>query len=475
MKAFSFRSFFILTVLLVVLKSVIGFVQFSYNNDDTINYAASHFKSDFSKQYSGDEGEVIRSALYYRKTGQIMTDSPFHSFAKPRLRPAGIYLTAFRPKAFIYIHVWGIGLYEKWTHDEVRVDHFDRYLHYYALIFCILKTLLFILSVFFFYRSLQLLLLHKSLVYAGTLLYILIPSIFIYIGWLDCWENPSLSLLMIYFYYFLRSFQQAGGLGFIPAFVIAALALLSVWVRPHLLLIYLALSFLLVCFYISNARKNHSSIRFSALRLPLFTILLIIAGHIPILLQNKQYFGTAFLSTQSQFEFFQGHNPFARSSWNPNLYTQNKAYFDSVINSRQLGDNVSEYEEGKLYLDLAKDWSIHHPAKEVALTVKKVAGYFLPYNFLNHKFNVYTLVLGLSFFAFSFKLLKDIWKAKGKRNQIQTGMLVYAPALMTIVLTVLFFVGERWRYYAEPFFLVMLLLLIDNYITQRKDRTVSGS
>lgn len=462
MKLLTNRSFIAVTILLVVIKSMIGFLQLSYNSDDTVNYAASHFKKDFSAQYSGDEGEVVRSALYFRETGKIMTDSPFHSFAKPRLRPAGIYLTAFRPKAFIYIHRTFINLYEKCSGEKVTVLHFNHYLHWYAVWFAIIKTILFAISVVSFYKLLQLLLLSANLARIGTWLYILIPSVFIYIGWLDCWENPTLSVLIIYFRYFLYDFSGGPGSAGRARIPVVLLAVATVLLRPHLLLVYLGLS---ACALIFRLRKNAGGIHGSPL-IPLTTILLIIAVHIPVLVQNKNYFGVATLSTQSQFEFFQGHNPFARSSWNPNLYLQNKSYFDSVIATQHFGPEVSEYEEARFYGNWAKDWSVHHPKEEIMLTVKKVGGYFLPYNFLNHRFNLYTLILGISFFWFSITVLFQI--VRRNFNTIQRDILLLVPPLMTIALTVQFFVGERWRYYAEPFFLLMLLSLVDRYLQKRK-------
>jgi hypothetical protein len=199
-------------------------------------------------------------------------------------------------------------------------------------------------------------------------------------------------------------------------------------------------------------------------RLALVSLIILIAAHVPILMQNHGYFGKYTLSTQSKYEFFQGHNPFARGSWYPAVYTNNRSFFDSVLKAQNI-THLNELEEGEFYEKIGKDWMMANPMGEVELTTQKIAGYFLPFNFLNARVNVFTLFMHLSFFAFVVWYVVRLIKKRFADWHIY--FMVSLPAFTSLLLTDLFFTGERWRFYADPFFWIMGLILIQVYFDNK--------
>ena len=465
MKPLKVHIFLAITVLLIVIKSVIGFMMFHYENDKIV-YKLS-FKQNFGEQYSGDEMEIVRSAFYYNKYGKIMTDSPFHSFGRPRVRDAGLYVTAFRPKAQIMNHVFGLRLAENLSGKKMEtIDDIPKsYLHWFGLIMCILKTLVFPFSVLFFYKILKILDLNELTIQVGTWAYILIPSVFIFIGWFDTWENVALYCFLINFYFVLGEVRKVD-LPNSRLWLMPLLTAVSALTRPHLLMFYAAVYGFLICITLFRAFRNKLNYIQTISKSALISLFFLLIVHIPIFIQNKEYFGKYTLSTQSKFEFFQGHNPFARGSWYPAVYMNNKVYFDSVFLQNPIPYNASELVEADAYQHVALSWIKHNPMKEVELIARKVAGYFLPWNFINHRINIYSIILHLAFFAFCVHFLQTTF-VRGKSQTWTTEAMILLPAAISIALTVMFFTGERWRYFGEPFFLIMLLLLLDDYLIKK--------
>jgi hypothetical protein len=446
-------------IIVILLKSFVGFLHFDYINGDKLDYSSVSFKKDFSQQCT-DEPEFIASAIYYLHYKKIMTDRSVYltSIAKT----PNPHLTALRPKAYIYLHANGLKLYAKF--NKVRIDAIDiyNYLHYYHLLMCLLKTLIFPISVFAFFKSLRILGFERDIQYLGAILYSIIPSVFLFIGYLDLWENIALYSLIVVFYTLLKNLA-AKKISKLHFAIFLVLMTISVLFRPHLLLIYL-LMFTYVAFVIAKrVFKKRVVLHFT----PFVGLFILAIIHIPILIQNQQYFGKYFLSTQSNYEFYQGHNQFARGSWNMNLVKQHPAYFDSLIQSNNL-INADELTESIVFKKIGMEWMMTHPIEEVELSLRKVAGYFLPYNFMNHRFNVYTAILFVSFCVFLFLLARRIFKKQSIVN-LEYLVLTLIPCVGSIGLTLLFFVGERWRFYAEPFFLIMLISIVIKFLSKKKE------
>lgn len=457
MKFMRTQIFKTILILCVLLKSVVGFLHFDYTNGDKIDYRSISFKKDFSLQCT-DEPEFITSAIYFTQSGKIMTDRFLYLSNIPKQPP--VYLSAIRPKAYIYLHYWGLKIYAKqkgiYEINKKTINIYD-YLHYYHLMMCILKTLLFPISLIAFFKSIKILGFNHDFQYVAAILYTLIPSVFIFIGYLDMWENIALYSLLIVYYTLLKNIvgDPISRFHYIVFFLLLGI---SVLFRPHLLLIYM--SMLGFTFFL-NVRKfvTRKVAKFNFL--PLMGLVFIVLIHIPILVQNHQYFGKYFLSTQSNFEFYQGHNEFARGSWNMNLVNQHPAYFDSLIKSNNLV-TADELSESLVYKKIANDWIVKHPLQEIVLSLRKIAGYFLPFNFMNHRVNLYTLVLFISFFAACFRIMMLVIK-RHKFQNAEILVLTFIPCLVSIGLTLLFFVGERWRFYAEPFFLIFFLSFLNKF------------
>jgi hypothetical protein len=282
---------------------------------------------------------------------------------------------------------------------------------------------------------------------------------------LDTFENVALYCQIIFIYFIVKEWlaTKKGNLN-----LLAPILVLSCLFRPHLLLTYLLLIisvFVAFIYYRFNSqciKKYFYNIKTSAI-----AFCLLIISIIPIFIQNHQYFGHYFLSTQANFEFFQGHNPFARSSWNPNIYIQNRPFFDSVIESKHIVQ-IDEFQESKLYSEIGWNWIKNNPKKVIQLECKKAAAYFIPYNHNNRTINSYTVVLEISFFLFIFLWGLGFVNKKYVVIDKFVSYLILVPVVMTILLTIMFFVGYRWRFYAEPFMLIMLLVLIDGFLFKSK-------
>jgi len=471
LKALPHKYFLIVTISLIVIKSIIGFLMFRYENDKIVYKI--EFKKDFGEQYSGDEFEIVKSAFYYNKYGKIMTDSPFHSFGRPRPRPEGLYVTAFRPKAQIMNHVFGLRLTENLIGKRMETvnDIPKKYLHYFGLVMCILKTIVFPFSVYFFHKILKVFKLRDFVVQLGTWGYVLIPSVFIFIGWFDTWENVALYCLIINFYFVVAEISGVS----LPRsryVLMPLLTAVSALMRPHLLIFYGAIyGFQIVLNLLNLFLKKKPLIQSKGISYSsVISLCFLLLVHLPIFIQNKTYFGKYTLSTQSKFEFFQGHNPFARGSWYPAVYSINKVYFDSIMSQNPLRYNATELEEADYYQKMSLQWIKKNPMKEVELIARKGAGYFLPWNFINHRINIYSILLHLSFFVFVFHFLKTTF-LNGRARFWANEAMILVPSLMSILLSVLFFTGERWRYFGEPFFLIMGLILLNGFLTKKEKKS----
>ena len=109
-------------------------------------------------------------------------------------------------------------------------------------------------------------------------------------------------------------------------------------------------------------------------------------------------------------------------------------------------------------------WIKENPADEIKLIVRKIAIYFLPKNFevlygsnILNPINLFTHIFFLCF------ILMQLYKKSITLNEL----LIFSPVAASIILSVVFFVGYRWRCYAEPFMIIFawqfISILKDNY------------
>jgi hypothetical protein len=137
-------------------------------------------------------------------------------------------------------------------------------------------------------------------------------------------------------------------------------------------------------------------------------------------------------------------------SWrNPN--NQLYQYSHSQINNI---NELNELEESKARRQVAINWIIENPIDEIKLIFKKIVIYLLPKNYNRpsslHPIN---LIVHVLFFCYIFMKLYN-------RTFKLNDLIIFSPIVASIILSIVFFVGYRWRYYAEPFIIIFAWQLI---------------
>lgn len=428
------------------------FVSPVYNQDANrlIGFKAE-LKKNFAQNINVDEREMARTAWYYIEGKGFMADN---SFGRPQFRKESVYKSALRPKANIVLHIIGLRMYNMLSSKKIvsakKIP--QSYFYYYGLVLMLAKTIVFLLSVVYFFKLVQLFFDNLTLVRLATILYIIYPSNFLFIhGLLDILENIAVPLLVIGVYKLIVLLSQREKMSFRGALGVAFLFLFASLIRPHVLMIIFAV-ILIYTLYWLLCRKRHqlSSVGLKVLGVMLAVTLL---GHVPIVVKNYQDFGKIFLSNQSGLELFQGHNEFARGSWQMAIWKTHSKELKPMFDSEPKLASYDEKQEMDFYQKQAINWVKANPAKELVLIARKTAIYFLPYNFNNLRVNVITLLTHLGLFGF---VLFSLWKRWRNQNLVAY-LIVLAPILGSYILSILFFVGYRWRFYAEPFMLILAI------------------
>ncbi|MDW8297599.1 MAG: hypothetical protein RMJ97_12025, partial [Raineya sp.] len=226
-------------------------------------------------------------------------------------------------------------------------------------------------------------------------------------------------------------------------------AVLACLLRPHILSIYLFLIFLAILSGIFLKNRFY-------LKLGLLYALIIFVFHVPIFYQNYKDFGSLFLSTQPSLEFFQGHNPFARGSWQPGIWDKHKDELQKMFAQEPNLPYLNEKEELDFYKKQAIQWILENPEKELLLILRKTAILFLPYNFLDKNFSIFLLVTYVGFIGFLVLFTLNIKQIMQSQEFIFL-LILLIPFIAVYFLNIYFFVGERWRYYGEPFMLILAI------------------
>jgi hypothetical protein len=182
-------------------------------------------------------------------------------------------------------------------------------------------------------------------------------------------------------------------------------------------------------------------------------------AHKPILEKNNILFGEYVLTTYTGNMFYNGANKLARGSW------------DGIGNSRKqiekkINNNLNDLERGKIYLSEGLNWIKKNPSDYLILQIRKLTIYFLPQNYsilpYNRIYNPINLLVhfGFVFYALSIILKKDIQRKN---------LIILSPILGSLIISLFFFIGYRWRYYAEPYMILTAMLFFSQF---KKDRNL---
>lgn len=308
-----------------------------------------------------------------------------------------------------------------------------------------LSILLHIISGIYFFR-LAAIFISPALAMWSTAAYCFYPSIIYFIGSLFLYENIVTPLLVINFYLLVSQKRISAA----AVFFISVSIVLSCWLRPHVALIYfLMLSLVLL----HNFHEGLS--KYFLVALPAVLLAIPVIG---IVRENKKLFGHYIFTTEFGFEFLQGHNPSARGSWMVGwgqkgnvLYNYSHAMIPGL-------NTMNELEESRARTALATQWIKANPLSELKLILKKIAIYFAPFNYDarpgNRMFNP------LGFAAHLFFLCWLLFAVLRKKILRYENSMLIVPILSTLLISVVFFTGYRWRFYAEPFMILTAFIFV---------------
>ncbi|QJX46883.1 hypothetical protein HMJ29_08025 [Hymenobacter taeanensis] len=294
----------------------------------------------------------------------------------------------------------------------------------------------------------------QGLSWLGAGLWALSPGVVYYVGGFWWFENLALPLLIVVVYKLLRLYAGRP-LQWPNALLIVAAVVLSCLLRGYLLAVY---AILFAVFLVLIMRRQEYHARRMAWGLSLGLLLALVVAHVPTLLKNHHQFGAWTLSNQAGFELLQGHNSVTQGRFMFD-WDDRKGPFDQYVraNVPQL-DSLDQYEESRARARLARQWVAEHPAEEVQLWWRKTVLFFSPENFIadaiRTPWSPFTAVVHLAFFV---ALGLTLFHYKGLRFESRDALLL-TPLVAVWLLSLVFFVGFRWRFFAEPALLLFPLV-----------------
>ncbi len=429
---------FLIAALYVAKLGVDLFGEVAFT-DDTMYLKGFSFHKRYSSVFNVDEYEMSRTAKYVLQGKGYLTDV---SFDKPDFRPGKITVSALRPKYQIYAHLLGIKVYTWFnpgyslaTPGDLPADYYEGF----AFLTLVMKNAFLILSLFYFYRLVRILF-NKTLAGVLTAFYLVYPSLFFYVGIFNIHDCTVAYCVVIVVSMLVRNYYHRREYTVTQAVSVGLLLVIGLLKSQAILIALLTLPVLLLLYF--------PRIPMHLWRFALVAGAVLGIGLAPVLYRNYQDYGRFFLTSQSGVTFFIGHNPLARGSWYPGIWQAEGGMVTKQLEAYRSELSKGEMAESDVYKRLAMTWIKENPGKEAILTVRKTAILFLPYNFLNLKVNVFTLLAHLGFFGFCCLFVLRY------RRFHKAWWLIVAPIAATILMNVIFYVEYRWRLFADPFILI---------------------
>ncbi|AYA38052.1 hypothetical protein D3Y59_13995 [Hymenobacter oligotrophus] len=283
----------------------------------------------------------------------------------------------------------------------------------------------------------------------------LYPSVLWYVGAWFWYENLCLPALVWVTHQLLR-LQAGRPLPAAKALLLALVVVVSCLLRGYLLALY-GLMFAWVLW--RGYRAGPALLR-RVWRPALLTLVLTVGLHLPILVKNQRLFGAYILSTQAGFELLQGHNSATEGKFMFNWDEADKPFGRWVQQSIPNLLALDQYQESQARARLARQWVAAHPAHELRLLGRKLLVFFSPENFVADAYrtaaNPITAAVHLGFLL-SLLLTAVGWRGLRFRA---ADVLLLTPFAVVLLLSLVFFVGYRWRLFAEPAFVLFPLITI---------------
>jgi hypothetical protein len=316
-------------------------------------------------------------------------------------------------------------------------------------------AILYVVSAIYLFEIAKKVLLPRYALWAA-ILYLFFPSTVYFVGAVFAYENITVPLLIIILWQIMEAQKKSFKKVYLVS--IPLLVTFSILLRPNMMMIYIIL---LGYSLFSSLHKHNKRLR----AVLITTFFVSVLAHIPILIKNHQQFGSYILSTQTGYELLQGHNPTARGSWRGNWMKPGDPLYEYVLKKIPDIESLNEYEEGVARKKLAIQWIKENPAQDLILEIRKAAIYFLPFNFEVMKgFDIPNPINAIVYLLFITGVIIVIIQRKWNNNW----MLIFTPFIGSIIITLVFFVGYRWRFYAEPFMCIFALYPIQLYFQKKR-------
>lgn len=338
--------------------------------------------------------------------------------------------------------------------------------HYLTLLVYAAAAGCYLLGALYVQRTLRYFGVAPGISWLGAGLWAVSPGVVYYIGAFWWFENLALPLLIMVIYKLLRLYGGRA-LRWPDGLLTVAAVVLSCLLRGYLLAVYGTLFGVFLLLVSFPRRGLPGSRRWQAWALSVGVLLATSAAHVPILLKNHRMFGAYTLSNQAGFELLQGHNSVTEGRFMFDWDERDKP-FDQFVRAYipQL-DSLDQYQESQARAQLAKQWLRQHPGPEARLLVRKTLLFFSPENFIadapRTPWNPFTALAHLAFFG---ALLLTLVRYRGLRFERRDALLL-TPLVVVWLLSLVFFPGFRWRFFAEPALLLFPLIVWQRLQRQR--------
>ena len=325
--------------------------------------------------------------------------------------------------------------------------------HRFTLLVFALTVAAYLLGILYVQRTLAHYGVSSMGAWLGAGLWAVYPSVVYYIGAYFWYENLAVPLLIMVVYKLLRLYNGRQ-LRTTDALLIAGAVTVSCLLRGYLLAVY-GLLFAALLFL---TLRVETKARHSAWKLGLLTLGFVVIAHVPIFQKNHKLFGAYTLSNQAGFELLQGHNAVTKGrfmyDWDEPKGALSKFVHTHVPNLADL----DQYQESQARTRLAWYWIRTHPGAELQLWLRKTVLFFAPENFISDAaptaYHPITAAVHLAFLL-AVLLTAVHYKKLGFQRQ---DVFLLLPLAVVWFLSLVFFVGFRWRFFAEPAMLMFTII-----------------
>lgn len=447
------KAFLVLCFVIKIAVSLFGYLDPKTNE--------LKFSFSFNKLVNNDESELASRAynLIHGK-GLVKTIQNNDSLEYK--------LSSNRPLLNVGIHY----LYQKiYTHfapvteleifGDISGSHkTNGYYFIYAQLVNLITLILFLVSVPFFISLLKNLgIKDQSLLNLSAGFYLLFPSSLIYIGSIPLYENICFSSSVIGISFLIKRLTGNAKNDLFTFFTISIMLTLSVMLRPQILIPVLLTMAVFGIFILIRTKKEGLRSTKNDWRFVLVFCFVFSTLQSGVIYTNYKYFNSIFYTNRAD-AFMWGHYELAKGSWDGTVDIKGSYGYNYEREIIPRFDELSEIEQNNAQKKIANNWIKNNIVKEIKLSFKKVAIFFLPYNFERLKVNLPMLIIHLGFFLFIFISII-------KRHLIKNNPYILLPLFFIfgiLMVNILFFVEYRVKYFADPFMLILTIIALKTTI-----------